>query len=127
MSAVAAQEQRMSDDSRLAGLESEMSHVNSGIAEIRHDVRSLTGELHAFRTEVAKQFGASRAQFDAFRVEVAEEFGGLRTEMTARFESVNTTLEQTKRWVMVSCLSALVTVLTLLAALATLGHALKWF
>ena len=131
----------MSDDHRIVKLVSDVSHLQSDVTEIKSDVKSLTGavevlktEFYSFRTEVAKEFGSSAKESGSFRTEVAKEFGALRAEMATRFgivdtriESLKTALEQTKRWVLVSGLSAIASLLTMLAALAGLGRSLKLF
>ncbi len=77
----------------------------------------------AFDCEFAKEFGAIRTELADFRTEVAKQFG----LVDVRLESVKTSIEQTKRWVLVSGLGVLVTALTAVATLVTLGHALKLF
>jgi len=113
----------MSDDHRIVKLVSDVSHLQSDVTEIKSDVKSLTGAVEVLKTE-----------FYSFRTEVAKEFGALRAEMATRFgivdtriESLKTALEQTKRWVLVSGLSAIASLLTMLAALAGLGRSLKLF
>jgi hypothetical protein len=55
---------------------------------------------------VTKEFGAVRAEFGDFKTEVAKEFGSLRAEV----ESVRTSLERTKVWILGTGISTVLSV-----------------
>ena len=91
-------------ETRLAKIESDVSYLRSDVLElkadqreIRQDLKTLSGEFGAFRVEVAKGFGA-----------------------------VDATIESVKRWVILSGVSALITLLGVLGTLVAIGHALRW-
>jgi hypothetical protein len=46
---------------------------------VRGEVQSLRTEVHSFKTDVAKEFGAVRAENGEFKSEVTKELGLLRT------------------------------------------------
>jgi len=58
MGAQTAREQRMSEDSRTVKLETQMSHVEFDITEVKGNVTWLVREFGSFRTEVAARFGS---------------------------------------------------------------------
>jgi len=138
MNAQMPREHRMSEDSRIVKLETQMGHVQSDVAELKGDVKWLVREFGSFRTEVATRFGTVDTRLESvntsierLNTEVATRFGTVDT----RFESVNTSIERTNtsvermntamerntRWLMGTGVGALATLLGIL------GHALKWF
>lgn len=99
-------------EGRVAKIESDVSFLRGDVLElkadqreIRQDLKVLAGELGAFRVEVAKRFGV----------------------VDATIESVRTSLEQSKRWIVVSGVSAIVTLVGVLGTLVAVGRALRWF
>jgi chromosome segregation ATPase len=125
MSAVAAEEARMLVEHRIARLESDVTEIktdlkvlDSRVTEIKGDLQafktdvakefgSVRAEIRDFKTEVAKEFGAVRAELRDFKTEVAQEFGCMRTEMKSSFESLATSIERTKVWMLTSGLATL--------------------
>jgi len=92
-------------EERVAKIESDVSFLRGDVLEIkadqretRQDLKTLTGEFGTFRVEVAKRFG-----------------------------TVDATIESVKRWVVVSGVSAIITLVGFLGTLVAVGHALKWF
>ena len=55
---------------RLVKIESAIGHIQSTLAELKSDARSLQGELAKFRTE-----------FYSSKWDIAKEFGSIRVEM----------------------------------------------
>jgi predicted nucleic acid-binding Zn-ribbon protein len=55
---------------RLVKIETDIGHIQSTLAELKNDARSLQGELEKFRT-----------QFYSFKLDVAKEFGSITVEM----------------------------------------------
>ncbi|MDB6085357.1 MAG: hypothetical protein JWN43_3238 [Gammaproteobacteria bacterium] len=115
MSAAVAMKREIAVEDRIAGLESDMRYVRSDIAEMKGDIKSLGTELHAFKTEVAKEFGN-------VRTEIATGLGGLRADMHKEFGSIRTSIEQAKLWMLVTGVGAVI-----LTTFATLGRVLRWF
>ncbi len=132
-------------EERGAKIESEVNFLRAGFVdlktdqrEMRQDIKELRGELHLFRVEMAQSLGAMRSEFSkemdeklgAVKSEVSDlksEFGGFKTEVANRFGAVDASIETTKRWVIVSGVSAMVTLVGVLGTLVAVGHALKWF
>jgi predicted nucleic acid-binding Zn-ribbon protein len=74
MNARALQEKVVTDESRIGKLESDVHRLQTDVTEIKAEVRSLRGaidllrtEFLAFKTEVAKDFGAVRASMEEYR------------------------------------------------------------
>jgi hypothetical protein len=77
-------------------------------------------EFGSVRAEIAKEFGLVRTEIADFKADVAKEFGSVRTEMRASTESLKTSIESAKLWMLVTGVSAL-----LLMLFSIVGHALK--
>jgi predicted nucleic acid-binding Zn-ribbon protein len=100
------EEEGMSVEERLAGLESEVKHVRDDITDLKRGVRSLEkqvqefrGDLHSFRTDVAKEFAAVKVSID----------------------SLKTLVERANIWMLMTGGGVL------LSTFITVGHALKVF
>lgn len=99
------QERHKVPEDRVAKIESDVSFLRADVLElkanqreIRQDLKTLSGDCGAFRVEVAKSFGA-----------------------------VDAAIESVKRWVVVSGVSAIFTLLGVVGTLVAIGHALRWF
>lgn len=125
MNARAARETIMTDDNRIAKLESDVQHLQSDVTEIRSDVKSLRGvvellrtELLSFKAEVAKELGSFKAEvakeLGSFKAEVAKEFGAVRTSI----ESLRTSIERAKLWMVVIGVGTILSVWSAALALA---------
>jgi hypothetical protein len=140
----------MSDDGRIIRLETEMGHVRCDVQRLTVSVDNVKTALHAFREDIAQEFGFVRTEMarelDSVRTDMAKELGSLRagmekslgstqadieklsgslrTEMATQFGSLKTSLERYMRWLITAGLGM---VATLLAMFATVAHALKWF
>lgn len=99
MNAQATREKRMSEDSRTVRLETQMSHVESDVSEVKGNVTWLVRELGSFRTEMATRLG----------------------NVDTSIERVKTAMERNTRWLIGVGVGALASLL------GFLGHALKWF
>ena len=118
MNARAARETIMTDDNRIAKLESDVQHLQSDVTEIRSDVKSLRGvvellrtELLSFKAEVAKEFGS-------FKAEVAQELGSFKAEVAKEFGAVRTSIERAKLWMVVIGVGTILSVWSAALALA---------
>lgn len=94
-------------------IESDVEHLKTDVECLKIDVRELRTDVHSFKVEVIREFGA-------IRTEMAQRFG----RVDARIESVRTSVEQGKRWMIVTGLGM---VGTCAGTLAALGRILKWF
>ena len=92
-------------ETRIAKIESDVSFMRADALELKADQREIRQDLKNLSSE-----------FGAFRVEVAKRFG-----------AVDATIESLKRWVILSGVSALVTLVGVLSTLVAIGHALRWF
>ncbi len=139
-------------EERVAKIESDVSFLRAGFAdlktdqrEMRQDIKALAGELHLFRVEMTKEMGALRSEFSEeivgkvgalkcevsdFKTEFADfraEVADFKTEVAKRFGAVDASIETTKRWAVVSGVSAIVTLMGVLGTLVAVGRTLKWF
>jgi len=93
-------ERDMALDDRMAKMESDLTHVQADIGELKSDIRDIRTDIKGVYTEL-----------HGFKIEVAKEFGSIRTS-----------IEQSKLWMLVTALSAVV-----VPTVTTLAHAFKWF
>jgi predicted nucleic acid-binding Zn-ribbon protein len=135
MNALMKKEDPMSVEDRLASLESDVKYLRNDMTDVKQHVRSLDNSLQSFKTEVAKEFGAVRAEAAGLRAEMNREFGavrteaaGLRAEMNKEFgavrvsiESLKISIEKAKLWMLVSGVGVI------MSTVVTLAHALKLF
>ncbi|HWC00298.1 MAG TPA: hypothetical protein VG672_26505 [Bryobacteraceae bacterium] len=96
--------------------EDRIERIESDVVEIKGGLKVLTKEFQDFKTAVAKEFGSLRTEvvteFGSFRAEVAREFGLFRAEVAKEFgsvraeiESLRTTVERTKVWMLCTGIS----------------------
>src|SRR6185312_13093127 len=95
------EESRMDDNGRIIRLETEMGRVHSDIHEIKVSVEGVKTELHAFREDVAREFGLVRSEME-------KGFGSLRTEMAMQSGALKTSIERYTRWIITAGLSMMV-------------------
>ena len=113
----------------LTRLESNWSHMKSDIQDMKADIRSVTGlvqhlgtELHAFKTDVTKEFGAVRGEMAKEFGAVRGEIGQLKSEMATEFGKINTTMASLRTQIVQSKLWMLTTgVATVLSVAAVVG------
>ena len=84
----------MSDDGRIIRLETEMGHVRSDVQQLTVSVDNVKTALHAFREDIAQEFGFVRTEMarelGSVRTDMAKELGSLRAGMEEGFGSVRT-------------------------------------
>jgi predicted RNase H-like nuclease (RuvC/YqgF family) len=111
MNAAVAEVMSMVVEDRTARPESDVTKIkgdpktaNAEVLDFGTDVAkefgSVIAELRDFRTEVAKEFASLRAELRDFKTEVAKEFGSLRAELRSSMESLRTSIEHTKVWML---------------------------
>ena len=100
-------------EERVAKIESDVGHLKDDVAQLKIDVRDLRAEFHVFQVEVTRELGL-------LRTEMAQGFGSV----DARIEMLRTSVEQSKRWMLVTGVGMIA---TSLGALATLGRLMKWY
>ena len=142
MNALMKKEDTMPVEDRLASLESDVKYLRNDMTDVKQHIRlldtgiqNLKADHQSFRTEVAKEFGAVRTEAADFRAETSKEFGVVRTEaagfradvnkefgaVRVSIESLKTSIEQAKLWMLVSGIGVI------MSTLITLAHALKLF
>ncbi len=125
-------DEKATEQTRLGEIRSDVRHIQSDVTDLKAEVRQLrvdlTGRIDKLEREDLKEM---RQEFNSFKVEVTREFGSLRTEMHTGFQAVRTeiqavrtTIEASKRWMIVAGAGL---ISTTLGALATLGRVMKWF
>ena len=84
-----------------------MRYVRSDIAAMKGDIKALATELNAFGGP---------------RTEMTHVIGGLRADMIEGFQSIRTSIEQLKLWMLVTVVGPVI-----LNTFVTLGCVLRWF
>ena len=124
MNALMKKEDKMPVEDRLTSLESDVKYLRNDMTDVKQHIRlldtgiqNLKADHQSFRTEVAKEFGAVRTEAADFRADMNKEFGAVRVSI----ESLKTSIEQAKLWMLVSGIGVI------MSTLITLAHALKLF
>jgi chromosome segregation ATPase len=96
MNAAVAEVMNMVVEDRIARLESD-------VAEIKGDVKTLGKQFGDFKTEMAKEFSSIRTELQGSKTEVAKEFSsvrtelqGFKTEVAKEFSSIKAELQGSK-------------------------------
>jgi predicted RNase H-like nuclease (RuvC/YqgF family) len=104
----------MPDDTRIAKLEVDVQHLQSDVTEVkgilkwfRDSFESLKSELQSHKTEMTRELGS-------FKTEMAQEFGSVGTSI----ESLHTSIERVKLWMVVTGVAAIVSMCGAALALA---------
>jgi chromosome segregation ATPase len=84
-------------------MEDRMARLESDVAELKGDVKTLGKQFGDLKTEMAKEFGAVRGELQGFKTEVTKEFSsvrgelqGFKTEVTKEFSSIRAELQGSK-------------------------------
>jgi len=117
MNALMKKEDPMSAEDRLASLESDVKYLRSDMTDVKQRIQSLDNNLHSFKTEVAKEFGAARTEAACLRADMNEKFGAVRVSI----ESLKISIEKSKLWMLLTGVGVI------MSMVATLAHALKLF
>lgn len=96
MNARVVAERTMTDDSRVAKLETDVQHLQSDVTEIKGEIKSLRDVV-----------GLLKTQFLSFKAEVATELG-----------SIKTSIERAKLWMVVTGVGTILSVWGAALALA---------
>jgi adenylosuccinate lyase len=107
-----AQERPIVLEERVAKIESDVSFMRADLSELKADQREIRQDLKAVAHELS-----------AFKTDVAQRFGAVNLGI----EAVRTSIEQSKRWVIATGVSAGVAGVGLVGTLVAVGRALKWF
>ncbi len=139
MGAAVARAQEVVSEDRIVALESDVKRAFTDIGEIKGSVKALEGkvqelgrksddvdekvdglivDIHSFKTEVAKEFGALRELLRVQIGEVRAEIGELRVEMIERFGHL-------KIWVLVTIAGTLASLVSMAMSIATFVHGWK--
>jgi hypothetical protein len=118
MNARVAREAPMTDDDRIARLQSDVQHIQSDVTEIKSDVKSLWGALDALRTEFLSFKAEVAKELGSFKAEMGKEFGSFKAEVAKEFGSVRTSIERAKLWMVVTGVGTILSVWGAALALA---------
>ena len=108
--AVARVETRVTAEDRIARIESD-------VAEIKDDVKTINIRLNESIVANAREFGAVRAEIEKHRTDTEKGFGGLRVEI----EKVRTSIVSAKLWMVLFCIGSLGSLL--MSVLNFISHA----
>jgi chromosome segregation ATPase len=105
-------------DTKVQELDGKVKVLDRKVDDLDEKVAGVIVALHAFKTEVAKEFAALR---DLMRIQIGEvraEIGGLRTEMIERFGNL-------KIWVLITVAGSVASLISMAMSIATFIHGWK--
>ncbi|HEY4213436.1 MAG TPA: hypothetical protein VGM84_18310 [Steroidobacteraceae bacterium] len=119
----------MSEDERLARVESDVAHLQATVEDERKESREFRKSMEHFRqkvddfrVEAAKEFARTNQALQDFKVETAGNFGRLREDMVRGFGDLRTEIRvgdaRTRLWMVVTGASAVLLILGTAVALA---------
>ena len=108
----------MTVESQVVKLEASVEHLQSDVTEIKRDGKSLRDAVDQLKTQFLTFKAEVATQFGSIKTEVAAEFGSVRTSI----ESLRTSIERAKLWMVVT---GVATILSVWGAALALARFLK--
>ncbi len=120
MNARAVKETPMTDDPKIAKLQSDVQHLQSDSTEIKQDVKSLLAAVDALKTEFMSFKTAVARELGAYKAYMEREFGAGKAHMERELGSVKVSIERGKLWMVVTGVGTILSVCGTAFALARL-------